>query len=60
MMRNLNDCITHPVHRKIAEMYDKAVTPEDIEAAKRYQREVQDAMTPEEKKEYNDALITDF
>ena len=59
-MRNLNDCITHPVHRKIAEMYDKAVTLEDIEASKRYQREVQDAMTPEEKKEYNDALITDF
>ncbi len=59
-MRNLNDCITHPVHRKIAEVYDKAVTPEDIEAAKRYQRKVQDAMTPEEKKEYNDAMITDF
>ena len=59
-MRNLNDCITHPVHRKIAEVYDKAVTPEDIEAAKLFQREVQDAMTPEEKEEYNDAMITDF
>ena len=31
-----------------------------IEAAKLFQREVQDAMTPEEKEEYNDAMITDF
>ena len=59
-MRNLNDCITHPVHKKIAEVYDKAVTPEELEAAKRYQHEVQDAITPEEKKEYNEAMITDF
>ena len=60
IMRNLNNYITHPVHKKIAEVYNKAVTPEELEAAKRYQHEVQDAMTPEEKKEYNEAMITDF
>ena len=59
-MRNLNNYITHPVHQKIAEIYDKAITPEELEAAKRYQHEVQDAMTPEEEKEYNEAMITDF
>ena len=59
-MRNLNDYISHPVHKKIAEAYDKANTPEELEAAKRYQHELQDAMTPEEKQEYNDAMISDF
>lgn len=42
------------------EVYDKARTPEELEAAKRYQHEIQDAMTPEEKKEYDDAVIADF
>jgi len=59
-MRNLNDYISHPVHKKIAEAYDKANTPEELEAAKRYQHELQDAMTPEEKKDYDDAMISDF
>ncbi len=59
-MRNLYDYISHPVHRKIAEVYDKANTPEEIEAAKRYQHELQDAMSPEEQQEYNDAIIMDF
>ena len=59
-MRNLNNYITHPVHKKIAEVYDKAITPEELEAAKRYQHEVQDAMTPEEKKEYNEGDMPKF
>ena len=59
-MRKLNDYITHPVHKKIAEAYDKANTPEELEAAKRYQHELQDAMTPEEQQEYNDAMVSDF
>lgn len=59
-MRNLNDYISHPVHRQIAEFYKAANTPEEMEVAKRHQHEIQDAMTPEEKKEYDDALISDF
>ena len=35
-------------------------TPEELEAVKRYQHELQDAMTHEEKQEYNDAMISDF
>ena len=59
-MRNLYDYISHPVNKKIMDVYDKANTPEELEAAKRYQHELQDAMTPEEKKEYDDAMISDF
>ena len=59
-MRNLYDYIAHPVHKKIIEVYNKANTPEELEAAKQYQHELQDAMTPDEKQEYNDAVISDF
>lgn len=59
-MRNLNSYISHPVHKMIAEAYDRAKTAEELEAAKRYQHELQDAMSPEEKKEYDDAMISDF
>lgn len=59
-MRNLNDYISHPVHKKIAEMYKAVNTPEEMDAVKRCQHELQDAMTPEERKEYDDAMISDF
>lgn len=59
-MRNLNDYISHPVHKLMAEAYDKASTPEELEAAKHYQHELQDAMTPEEEAVYNETLVLDF
>ena len=58
-MRNLNDYIKNPTHKLIAEAYDKANTSEELEAAKRYQQELQDAMTPEEKEKFNREFIED-
>ena len=58
-MRNLNDYIKNPTHKLIAEAYDKANTSEELEAAKRYQQELQDAMTPEEKEVFNREFIED-
>lgn len=52
-MRNLNDYIKNPTHKLIAEAYKNAKTPEELEAAKQYQQELQDAMTPEEKEAFN-------
>ena len=41
-MRNLNDYIKNPTHKLIAEAYKNAKTPEELQAAKQYQQELQD------------------
>lgn len=58
-MRNLNDYIKNPTHKLMAEAYEKATTPEEIEAAKQYQLQLQAAMTPEEKAIFNKEFVED-
>lgn len=58
-MRNLTDYIKNPVHKKIAEVYGKARTPEELESARQYQNQIVDAMTPEEKEVYERELVED-
>lgn len=48
-MRNLHDYIKNPTHKLMAEAYEKANIPEEIAVAEEYQRQLQEAMTPEEK-----------
>ena len=48
-MRNINDYINNPTHKLMAEAYEKATTPKEIEAAAQYQHQLQADMTPEEK-----------
>lgn len=43
----------------MAEAYEKATTPEEIEAAKQYQLQLQAAMTPEEKAIFNKEFVED-
>ncbi|MCR5139449.1 MAG: DUF5053 domain-containing protein [Bacteroidaceae bacterium] len=45
--------------KKIMERYDRAVTPEEKEAAKQYQLEVESAMTPEELEAYTRESVED-
>lgn len=58
-MRNLNDYIKNPTHRLIADAYEKADTPEKLEAAKRYQHQLLEAMTQKEREEYEKETIED-
>lgn len=58
-MRNLNDYIKNPMHKLIADAYAKAKTPEELEAARRYQHELQAAMTPEEKEQFDREFMED-
>ena len=58
-MRNLHDYIKNPTHKLIAEAYEKARTPEELEAAKRYQHQLQDAMTPEEREAFDREFVED-
>lgn len=58
-MRNLNDYIKNPTHKLMAEAYENATTPEEIEAAKQYQLQLQAAMTPEEKAIFNKEFVED-
>ena len=59
-MRNLTELIENPTLREVLSRYEKADTPEELEAAKRYQKEVQDAMSKEEQDAYNEASLSDF
>jgi hypothetical protein len=43
----------------MAEAYENATTPEEIEAAKQYQLQLQAAMTPEEKAIFNKEFVED-
>ena len=38
-MRNLHSYIQNPVFKELMEWYARATTPEELEAAKRHQRE---------------------
>lgn len=58
-MRNLNDYIKNPTHKLIAEAYAKARTPEELEAAKQYQHELQEAMTAEEREAFDREFVED-
>lgn len=58
-MRNLNDYIKNSTHKKIAEVYDKASTPEELEAAKKFQQQLLDPMTPEERHIYEREFVED-
>lgn len=58
-MRNLNDYIQNPTHKLIAEAYRKAKTPEEKEAAARYQHELENAMSPEEKEQFQKEFVED-
>lgn len=59
-MRNLTELIENPTLREVLSRYEKADTPEELEAAKRYQKEVQAAMSKEEQDAYNEASLSDF
>lgn len=59
-MRNLNDYIQDPTHKELMDWYNRANTPEELEAAKRHQHEVEEAMTPEEAEAYEKACIEDY
>ena len=59
-MRNLTELIENPTLREVIDRYEKADTPEELEAAKRYQKEVQAAMSEEERKSYNEASLSDY
>jgi len=58
-MRNLHDYIKNPTHKLMAEAYEKAKTPEEIAAAEEYQRQLQEAMTPEEKAIFDKEFVED-
>ena len=58
-MRNLHDYIKNPTHKLMAEAYEKANTPEEIAAAEEYQRQLQEAMTPEEKAIFDKEFVED-
>ena len=58
-MRNLHDYIQNPTHKLMAEAYEKANTPEEIAAAEEYQRQLQEAMTPEEKAIFDKEFVED-
>ncbi|MCH5312125.1 MAG: DUF5053 domain-containing protein [Prevotella sp.] len=58
-MRNLNTYIKNPTHKLIASAYAKATTPEELEAVKQYQHELQAAMTPEEKEAFDREFMED-
>ena len=59
-MRNINNYIQNPTHKKLAEMMDKAKTAEELEAVRQYQHQLQDAMTPEQLETFNTELVNDF
>lgn len=58
-MKNLNKYIKNPTHKLIADAYQNAKTLEEREAAVRYQHELQDAMTPEEKEVFDREFVED-
>ena len=58
-MRNLHSYIQNPVFKELMEWYARATTPEELEAAKRHQREVEGAMSPEELEAYTKACMED-
>lgn len=59
-MRNLTELTENPTLREVLSRYEKADTPEELEAARRYQREVQAAMSEEERNVYNEASKFDY
>ena len=58
-MRNINDYINNPNHKLMAEAYEKATTPKEIEAAAQYQHQLQADMTPEEKAIFDKEFVED-
>lgn len=58
-MRNINDYINNPTHKLMAEAYEKATTPKEIEAAAQYQHQLQADMTPEEKAIFDKEFVED-
>ncbi|MBR5653073.1 MAG: DUF5053 domain-containing protein [Prevotella sp.] len=59
-MRNLTELIEDTTLREILRRYENAETPEELEAAKRYQQEVQAAMSKEEQDAYNEKSLSDY
>lgn len=58
-MRNVFEYVENPVLKDILDRYEKASTPEELAAARQYQKEVQEGMSAESLEEFNEALIAD-
>ena len=59
-MRNIFEYSTTPRFRDILAMYEKANTPEELEAARQHQRLIESSMTKEEKEAYDRSVIKDL
>lgn len=59
-MRNIFDYTSTPRFRDVLAMYEKANTPEELESARQYQRQMESAMTKEEKEAYDRSVIEDL
>lgn len=58
-MTNIYEFAENPVLKGILDRYEKAQTPEELEAAKQYQRDVQERMGAAEKEEFSAAFVAD-
>ena len=59
-MKNLNDYIKNPTHKKLATMMEKANTQEEVDAVLKLQEELQENMSPEELEAFNEGIKSDF